>query len=232
MQEFLKKTCEEKEEEYKKELYIKLEELSSKETELTDEIYKTISLLNEEIFIPDMSIEIDNTIKKIEERFKNAGLSLYVFEDENQNIKYSDIGLAIFNNLVEIATRGMQKLQLYRDKLVEISDRKSKQVDVITPTKKFFAILRKIFNVKGKSNVNLTTEEKVELDIILKEYKEIYEEIWRYELDERITENMVSFYQLFQGKIVPNKNKELFPTLIKLGLEKYIPNLTFRLEEL
>ncbi len=232
MQEFLKKTCEEKEEEYKKELYIKLNELSSKETELTDEIYKTMSSLNEEVFIPDMSIEIDNTIKKIEERFKKVGLSLYVFEDENQNIKYSDIGLAIFNNLVEIATRGMHKLQLYRDKLIEISDRKSKQVDVITPTKKFFAILRKIFNVKGKSNISLTTEERVELDIILKEYKEIYEEIWRYELDERITDNMVSFYQLFQGKIVPNKNKELFPTLIKLGLEQYIPNLSFRLEEL
>ena len=182
MQEFLKKTCEEKEEEYKKELYIKLNELSSKETELTDEIYKTMSSLNEEVFIPDMSIEIDNTIKKIEERFKKVGLSLYVFEDENQNIKYSDIGLAIFNNLVEIATRGMHKLQLYRDKVIEISERKSKQVDVITPTKKFFAILRKIFNVKGKSNISLTTEERVELDIILKEYKEIYEEIWRYEL--------------------------------------------------
>lgn len=232
MQEFLKKTCEEKEEEYKKELYIKLDELSVKETELTDEIYKTINALNEEVFIPDMSIEIDNKIKKIEERFKKVGLSLYVFEDENHNIKYSDIGLAIFNNLVEIATRGMQKLQLYRDKLVEISERKSKQVDVITPTKKFFAILRKIFNVKGKSNINLTTEEIVELDIILKEYKEIYEEIWRYELDEKVADNMITFYQLFQGKIIPNTRKELFPSLIKLGLEKYIPNLSFRLEEL
>jgi len=232
MREFLEKTCSEKEEENKKELYIKLDELSLKETELTNEIYSMTKELNEEVFIPDMSIELDNVIKKIEDRFKEAGVSLYVHEDINQNIKYSDMGLAIFYDLVEIATRGMQKLQLYRNKLNEVFERKSKQLEVLTPTKKFFAMVRNLFNVKGKKRNQLTTEERVELDIILKEYKEIYEEIWRYSLEEKIENDLVLFYKTFKGKIVPNVQGEIFPYMLKLGLEKYIPSLNFKLEEL
>lgn len=238
-----KQRVEEFEEKYKKALFSKIDEVSSKQFESINLMITNARNIGQaNVDIPNASTTLNNKLVELSQNFKNAGISMFSSELEDYDIVSSSfLGDAIIQDLIDKLSKSNEELIKYNKTMQSVSERKGEQVQAlqnISQIKKFLLKIRAIFVSAKPVDFSLTNEEQNELDAHLQEYRDIDDEIYNYNLEDNLVHALVkaitapqkignlNIPHRYDAYAVPRLLEEnVIPDLKKLGLEQLIPQL-------
>lgn len=241
-QEINNKNIEEFEKKQKEKIYGSIYDITSNQSNFITEMCSGFRKVGEkEPDIPNVGITVNNKIVDISKRFEAAGISMFYSKSEKYDkLATSFIGDSIIMDLVAELRKATQKLNEYGIEVTKIYEKKNNELNklqVMNPVKRFFAKIRNFF-VPRVNVIQLSEDEKNILNIKLQEYKKSDEDIWKYNLDEKIIQALVNeianpvvseqitLSHKYNGEIVPELFEErIVNDMIKLGYESKIPEL-------
>lgn len=244
-----KKRIEEFEEKHKEALFEKISEIASKNFEVISLIStNTENIGKTSIDIPRTSITLNNKLVELSQEFKKAGISMFSSELEEYDVVSSSfLGDAIIQDLIDKLLKSSEKLNEYNKKIGSVSKNKNEQVQALqkaSPIRKIFSRIRSLFVRVKPVEISLTEEEQHTLDTPLKEYRDINDKMWNYNLEDNLVPAIVKAIagpQKFGEIEMPHSyaaynvpgllEKNVIPDLKKLGLEHLIPQLQEALVE-
>ena len=225
------------EEKLKNELYDKIGEMISKQSQIISSVQELGKSLNLGYDLNNIYITMNNKIVELKNEFERAGISIYSQKVENYGsinpdfITTSFIGKAIIFDLIDYADKGIEQLGKYSETMKQISyekTQKSRALVIASPVKKFFAKIRSFFKPSKEKPCKLTQEEIEKLEKYLSDYREIDNKLFEYNLKDNLVSSIVKEIrdQRFRASNVHGLLEEsVIPDLQKLGLADLIPNL-------
>lgn len=238
-----KQDIKEFERKYKEQLFEKINEVFSKQSQTIDIITENANDLGQaNIEMPNTGTLVNNKIIELSHIFEESGISIFSSKSKDYNfVTSSFLGDAIIQDLIDKIMQSTEKMNNYSKKIEEISGQRNKRIQAlqnISPTKKFFSKIRSLFVPAKPIDLSLTDEEQSILDSSLKEYKDIGDEIWKYNLDDNLVPALVkaiagpqnfgefNLKHRYNAPGVPYLlDEEVIPDLKKLGLESLVPQL-------
>lgn len=218
---------------YKKLLDDKTKEIISKEAELITKIAKTAEYINIDTDIPNIGITFNNKLNELSKIFIKSGISM--FAETNEEYKFvgpNFVGKAIIEDMISQVLKGTQSLSKYTTSIGKATKNRKEKVKTLKesgPIKKLFLEIRSFFVPTTVSDLtSYSEEERKEVNLHLSEYKEVDENLWKYNLRNNVVQSIVKFIndKQYDDFVIPGLLKEsVIPTLQKLGLEDLIPQL-------
>lgn len=222
----------------KKEIYDAVLDLISTQTQYTGSIQEAGKYLNIDTNLPNIGITFNNKLIELSQQFKEAGISMFVeFNEEYDYIDTSFVGDGIINYMTSKLQKGLEALEDYNNKAMEVANKKEKEVTAfnnLKPIKKLFLRIRSVFSNKPMLSLACSQQEAEEIKVLLSKYRELNEELYNYNLESDIVQTMV--YHIKQMKysdgIKPTLIKQAIePTFKKLNLEHLVPKIKEELSE-
>lgn len=198
--------------------------------------------------IPNTNTTLNNKLVELSYVFQEAGISMFSSKLEAYDaVSSSFLGDAIIHDLIDKLTESNDKLGEYSKKICDVSKKKNEQVlalQNVSPIRKFFSRIRAFFVPIQPVDLSLTEEEQSTLDGSLQEYKNIDNQIFKYNLGDNLVEALVKeitgpkkigdfdIQHQYSASGVPALLEEcVIPDLKKLGLEHLVPKLQEALVE-
>lgn len=224
---------------YKDLIFRGIDELSSAQTELINQISANAKNIGQSNFdIYNIGITLNNKLVELYHIFKKAGISIFISKLEAYDlVTESFIGKAIIEDLIECVNQASETLNRHSLTIKNISNRKIEQLKAlrnINSIQKFFAKIKSFFIPTKPIDLSLTEQEQDMLDGFIQEYRDIDNKIWKYNLEDNIIPAIVKDIkqQKYGAYAVPGLLEEsVIPDLRKLGLEKLVPQLQNKLIE-
>lgn len=217
---------------YKDSLFERVNKIGSDLSEIISHIQKTGRHIDLESDLPNLGITLYNKLVELQSEFKNAGLSIYIKKYEKDGvIGTSFIGDAIIEDLLSYGFKAGQNLIDYHQTMSEINGKKAEQLQAlekVSPLRRFLVKIKNLFAPGTQELVSYTQEETDTINIHLSHYKETDNELWNYNLREKMIPNIVRKIRErgYGACTVPGLLEEnIIPDLQKLGLVDLIPEL-------
>lgn len=228
------------EDRYKNLLNDKIEEIISKQSEIITQISKTGKDVDIDTDIPNIGITFNNKLNELSQIFKKAGISMFVEPNEKYNFVDSNfVGNAIIEDMISQISNGMQALSEYDSSIDKATKKRMEKVKALEksgPIKKLFLKIRNFFVPTTVSNLTSYSENEIEeTNSHLLEYKEVDENLWKYNLKDNVVQSLVKFInnkRYHESGISELLEESVIPTLQKLELESVIPKLQNELSNL
>lgn len=228
------------EDRYKKLLYDKISEIISKQSEIITQIGKTGEWVDIDTDIPNIGITFNNKLNELSQIFKKAGISMFV--DANEKYDFVDsnlVGDAIIEDMISQVSNGTQALSEYDFCMNKATKKRTEEVKALEksgPIKKLFLKIRNFFARTTISDLISYSEKEIEeANSYLSEYKEVDENLWKYNLKDNVVQSLVKFInnkRYHESGISELLEESVIPTLQKLELESVIPKLQNELSNL
>lgn len=157
-----------------------------------------------------------------------------MFSQKNEDYDFvgtSFVGDAVIFDLISFASRGTQNLADYNKKMKKLTDKKVEQVQGLekaSPIRNLFGKIRKFFMPIKQEDISYTPEEREAVNTHLSEYREIDNQLWKYNLRDNVVHSLVKQIRErgCQASGIPGLLEEsVIPDLEKLGLGDLIPQL-------
>lgn len=228
------------EDRYKNLLNDKIEEIISKQSEIITQISKTGKDVDIDTDIPNIGITFNNKLNELSQIFKKAGISMFVEPNEKYNFVDSNfVGNAIIEDMISQISNGMQALSEYDSSIDKATKKRMEKVKALEksgPIKKLFLKIRSFFVPTTVSDLTSYSENEIEeANSHLLEYKEVDENLWKYNLKDNVVQSLVKFInnkRYHESGISELLEESVIPTLQKLELESVIPKLQNELSNL
>ena len=228
------------EDRYKNLLNDKIEEIISKQSEIITQIFKTGKDVDIDTDIPNIGITFNNKLNELSQIFKKAGISMFVEPNEKYNFVDSNfVGNAIIEDMISQISNGMQALSEYDSSIDKATKKRMEKVKALEksgPIKKLFLKIRSFFVPTTVSDLTSYSENEIEeANSHLLEYKEVDENLWKYNLKDNVVQSLVKFInnkRYHESGISELLEESVIPTLQKLELESVIPKLQNELSNL
>lgn len=163
--------------------------------------------------IPNIGIITNNKLVELQNQFQEAGISIYSQE--------SIVGEAIIYDLVEMTKKGGIDFLTYLNTVEQIDEKKNGQInslEKVTPVRKIFAGIRKIFKPKQLEVIPYTDEEQEEIDACLSKYIDTANQVLQYNLSDNLVVPILKKFlrenyevnnilELLEGTIIPDLQK-------------------------
>lgn len=163
--------------------------------------------------IPNIGIITNNKLVELQNQFQEAGISIYSQE--------SIVGEAIIYDLVEMTKKGGIDFLTYLNTVEQIDEKKNGQInslEKVTPVRKIFARIRKIFKPKQLEVIPYTDEEQEEIDACLSKYIDTANQVLQYNLSDNLVVPILKKFlrenyevnnilELLEGTIIPDLQK-------------------------
>ncbi len=237
------------ERQHKETLFSKINEVGSKQFDSISSLTTSAKDIGQSnVDIPNASTTLNNKIVELSKEFEKAGLSMFASKIElYDTIGSSFLGDAIIHDLIDQLAESSEKLINYTKELENITKIKNEQklaLQNISPMKKFLLNLRALFVPVKPVDLSLTEEEQKTLNTALKDYKDIDEKMWKYNLKDNLVQSLVKaiagsqkigdikIEHNYEAMNVPDLLEEnIIPDLKKLKLDSLIPQLQDELVE-
>lgn len=221
------------EDKYKKLLYDRIGKIISNQSEIVTQIGKTGQFIDIDTDMPNMGITFNNKLNELSHKFREAGISLFTEVNEKYNLVHSNfVGDAIIQDMILQLSNGTKALSEYSCSIEEATKKRSEKVKAVEesgPIKKLFLKIRSFFVPTSVRDLTSYSEEELrEVNSHLSEYKEIDENLWKYNLRDNVVQSIVksiNYSQYADYTISGLLEEAVIPTLQKLGLEDVIPQL-------
>lgn len=228
------------EERYKNLLYDKIGEIISKQSEVITQIGKTGQYVDIDTDIPNIGITFNNKLNELSQIFKKAGISMFAEPNEKYDFVDSNfVGDAIIEDMISQLSDGTQALSEYDSSIGKATKKRTEKVKALEesgPIKKLFLKIRSFFVPTTVSDLTSYSEEEIdEVNSHLSEYKDVDENLWKYNLRDNVVQSLVRFInnRQYHDFVIPGLLEEsVIPTLQKLGLEDVIPQLQEELSKM
>lgn len=228
------------EDRYKNLLNDKIEEIISKQSEIITQISKTGKDVDIDTDIPNIGITFNNKLNELSQIFKKAGISMFVEPNEKYDFVDSNfVGNAIIEDMISQISNGMQALSEYDSSIDKATKKRMEKVKALEksgPIKKLFLKIRNFFVPTTVSDLTSYSENEIEeANSHLLEYKEVDENLWKYNLKDNVVQSLVKFInnkRYHKSGISELLEESVIPTLQKLELESVIPKLQNELSNL
>lgn len=176
-------------------------------------------------------------------QFQSAGISIYSQKVEDYGMFKLNfivtplVGDAVIDDLIKCVSRGAQSLDEYSKEMKKLTDKKVEQVQSLqktSPIRSFFAKIRNFFAPAKPEYMGYTREETEGVISHLSDYREIDNQLWKYNLRDSIIPSLVNEIRElgYHADGLPGLLQEcVIPDLEKLGLADLIPQLQQELVE-
>lgn len=227
------KDIKEHEDRYKNLLYDKIGEIISNQSKVITQISKTGKYVDIDTDLPNLGITFNNKLNELSQIFKKAGISMFANPNEEYDFVGSNfVGDSIIEDMISRLSQEIQALSEYDSTIGKAAKKKVEKVKALEasgPIKKLFVKIRSFFVITAVSDLTSYSEEELgEINSHLSEYKEIDENLWKYNLKDNVVQSLVNFInnRQYHDFVIPGLLEEsVIPTLQKLGLEDVIPQL-------
>lgn len=220
------------EEKFKRMLFDKIGEISSKQADIIIQIQKTGKNIELENNLPNIGITLNNKIVELQHEFQKAGISIYSQKDENSGFEgASFIGEAIIEDLTDYTAKGTQNSLDYAKTMTDTTKKKVEQIEAlkkVSTIRRIFAKIKRFLAPKKQEDISYTKEEKNAINVHLSNYKDTDNQLWDYNLRDNVISSIVRKIREegYGAYTVPGLLKEsINPDLEKLGLSDLIPKL-------
>ena len=205
------------------------EKIISRQSEIITQIGEIGEYFNLDKNIPNMGITFNNKLNELSLIFKKVGISMFAEHNEKYDFVGSNfVGDAIIEDIIAQLLKGTNKLSEY-DSSIRKTMEKDKKIEKTGSIKKIFLKIRSLFIPTNFSNSSQHLDEKIaEANSHLSEYKEIDENLWKYNLKDDLVQSIVKHINnsRYDDSYIPKLLEEsVIPTLQKLELEDVIPKL-------
>ena len=181
------KDIREREDKYKNLLYSKIEEIISKQSEIIRHIGKTGQYIDIDTDVPNIGITFNNKLIELANEFRRAGISMFADPNEKYNFVDSNfVGTAIIEDMISQLLKGTQVLSEYDSRAGKVTNKRMEKIKALEesgPIKKLFFKIRSFFVPNTVSDLISYSEEEIEeVNSHLLKYKEVDENLWKYNL--------------------------------------------------
>lgn len=216
---------------FKKELFEQMLELSKGLTPWILEIQSLQRYKEIDTNIPNIAIHLNNKIIELERKFLKSGISIYPQKENDGTF----IGMAVLSDLGDYAFKATENMYTCYTTIRDIKEKKTKKSQHL---KKFGPIGRVFSNIRNffiavqnaiQERTEIYTKEEIDtINLSIAKYKDIDNQIWNYNLRDTIVSSITKAIRKkeFPANVVPILlEKNINSDLQKLGLGDLIPAL-------
>lgn len=227
------KDIKEKENRYKKLIYNKIDEVTSKQAQVIKQIEQIEKEIDINTDLPIMGTTFNLKLSKLSQEFKKAGISMFAEPNKKLDFVSSNfVGDAIIEEMIFYLSRGTQELFAYDSSLEKATKKRIEKIQEIEnagPIKQLSFKIRSLFAPNSIIDmVEFSEEEIEEINFHLSEYKNMEEKLWNYNLKDDVVQSLVNFItnRQYSKEAIPELLEEsVIPTLKKLGIEDVVSQL-------
>lgn len=223
---------------YKKILFDKIHNFSFTYSQLISSIEESSKYTGTDSNLPNIVITLNNKLVELSHSFREAGTSIFSTKIEDYGIfnlnmvSSSLIGEAIIFDMFSRTEEATVTLQKYSSLLEQMSNIKRQQAQSLKnggPLKSIFLKFRSLVFPSQKIDLSYTQEETEKLNSFLSQYKEIDEQLWKYNLENDLVSSLVKHIVVERNysetQISGLLEESVIPDLQKLGLMHLLPQL-------